>query len=495
MISDLLTSVRVVCNSDLSVALLHVAHQIDAFCFSYDKWTLESASKRGFVSKLDRIHLLEPKREVKFHTTRFRAAVFTAIKKGYDTRVIEWWLNKYRPKSRNTIMSDILRIAVFSNRLDVLKWLLQDNQGQLPNYDYPFLCSEPETAYWLFENGRQLRMEFPMYKCSAADPTLEFAKWCLTQQDFQCQFPEQAVSSAIDHGQEEYLQWLFQRHPSLFQPDHLDLAISKGRLKFAKWILEKFARQFSSDPSTALAMSVFQSNNDHVLELIRWVIFELEWLTESSKETWKDGLVVSVVGSGKINLFQSLQNELGQLSHNNLNSSLVDAAAANGRLSMLEWLRDNRPHDFPAASKAMDNASSNGHLEVVKWLHEHRYKGCTTDAMDLAAVNGHLKVVKWLHENRTEGCTSKAMSLASKSGRLDVVRWLYENRNEGCYPNTMMNAAIEGHFCIVQFLYVHRIGGSAIDAMLSAKANFFLELYEWLYEKIPEEDRERMFCY
>lgn len=105
-------------------------------------------------------------------------------------------------------------------------------------------------------------------------------------------------------------------------------------------------------------------------------------------------------GSGKIDLVPIILIAVNQLAHRNLIYSLVQAAA-NGHLSMLEWLHDNQRQGFRAIArrmlkktKAMDNAAANGHLDVVEWLHGHHYKGCTTDAMDLAAANDHLEVVK-----------------------------------------------------------------------------------------------------
>lgn len=58
MSEKLLTSVHVVCDSDPQLGeLLHVFRQIDAFRFSCGRWTLERASKHGFVSKLEQIHV------------------------------------------------------------------------------------------------------------------------------------------------------------------------------------------------------------------------------------------------------------------------------------------------------------------------------------------------------------------------------------------------------------------------------------------------------
>lgn len=49
---------------------------------------------------------------------------------------------------------------------------------------------------------------------------------------------------------------------------------------------------------------------------------------------------------------------------------------------------------------AKDSAAANGYLSVVEWLHHNRREGCTVSAMNWAAEKGHLSVVKWLHQHR-----------------------------------------------------------------------------------------------
>lgn len=64
--------------------------------------------------------------------------------------------------------------------------------------------------------------------------------------------------------------------------------------------------------------------------------------------------------------------------------------------------------DMVLSPACFDDAAANGHLTVVQWLHDQR-QPCTSEAMDRAAENAHLDVVQWIHENRTEGCTADAM--------------------------------------------------------------------------------------
>lgn len=44
----------------------------------------------------------------------------------------------------------------------------------------------------------------------------------------------------------------------------------------------------------------------------------------------------------------------------------------------------------------LSHAAANGHLSVVQWLHCNRPEGCTREAVDNAAARAHLELAKWL---------------------------------------------------------------------------------------------------
>lgn len=498
---ELLASVRLVCAADERVAALsHVMRQIDAFRFN-GQWTLERASKRGFVHKLALAHLRELNQDDDdaLRTLRFRTAVYKAVKYGYDIRVLQWWLNNFLPEAKPQMLYAICPFAIRFGRLSVLKWLYAEMQGKLPRSVHAVDCFDPETAYWLYEHGSHLLVEFRMYDCSAADPSFEFAKWCLTEQDlFKCRRPEDAVSFAIDHNQLEYLQWIHEHRPELYQPYHLDRAVNKCQLEILKWLCTKFPTRFFSNPSGVLDQFALKCiDGDQTIKLIRWVSLDFNWQDNIARLTWMQRTMVSIAGTGKLDLFESTQREFQQLSQEiKLTSHLIDAAAANGHLAMVQWLHDRL--SIPAIGRwlrkksyAMNNAASNGHLDVLKWLHKNHYKGCSKDAMDNAAANGHIEVVKWLHANRAEGCTIKAMNLAAKHGHLKVLQWLHANRSEGCDRFAMVDAAKQGHTHVVRFLYTSRNESNTSEAMDAAAASFHFNLYKWLLEKLAVEKKAR----
>ncbi|KAJ8520437.1 hypothetical protein ON010_g17947 [Phytophthora cinnamomi] len=209
--------------------------------------------------------------------------------------------------------------------------------------------------------------------------------------------------------------------------------------------------------------------------------------------------------------------------------SVVDVAAANGHLEIVQYLlqvdneaftypEDVHPHKrrrtqkFPitkaddpplvtspsgeraktrCTTAAMDGAAAGGHLVVVRWLHENRTEGCTTAAMDLAAENGNLEVVQWLHNNRSEGCTTDAMDNAARGGHLDVIKWLHAHRSEGCTAFAMDNAAAAGPLDVVTWLHENRSEGCTAAAMDGAAAYGKLDIVKWLHRNRSEGCSER----
>ena len=81
-----------------------------------------------------------------------------------------------------------------------------------------------------------------------------------------------------------------------------------------------------------------------------------------------------------------------------LNEWTCSAAATNGHLEVLQWLRVNEC--CPWNEYTCSNAAHNGHLEMLQWA---RANGCRWSSMTCAnaAHNGHLEVLQWARAN---GC-------------------------------------------------------------------------------------------
>ena len=195
-------------------------------------------------------------------------------------------------------------------------------------------------------------------------------------------------------------------------------------------------------------------------------------------------------------------------------SKCAEAAAKQGDLATLKWLKEKNP-DAVLYSHAMREAAAGGHFKIVKWLY-CAGAFCSTDVMDAAAGSGNIKMVKWLG-NRGEMCTVEAMDNAIKNNRFEMAKWLHENRDEGCsnkvgefstyegnldlvkwvrdnYRNIFcewmaMECAIEGGYVhIAKWLWEHRNRYlSTDDYSYSAMCSYNLDMIKWAHDEMGLE--------
>jgi len=99
------------------------------------------------------------------------------------------------------------------------------------------------------------------------------------------------------------------------------------------------------------------------------------------------------------------------------------AAAAEGHVEIVKWLREK---GCPCAEVACAGAAKNGNLGLLIWLRE---QGCPWDkeTCEKAVAAGQFEVLKWAREH---GCpVGKSIAIALRSGRFRSFRWLLAN---GC---------------------------------------------------------------
>lgn len=503
---ELLTAVRLVCTRlPASVAALkHVVIKVDAFLLP-SQWSLESASRLGFVRLLDRLLTLEwPGFNAKCREIRLKSAVQAALNDRYDVCVLEWWLKRYMPGQTALFpLHRVFEIAIQHAQLPVLDWLYQETKGELPELVLSYSCSDPEVVIWLHEHGAAKACSRLYLNCQwESDDSFQAIKRCLAYQDdqgssLQIQRHESVVAEAIARNLLDELKWLLQHRPEFFAPTHLSYAVRCGRHEIVKWLLAAFPKLFFHDPyGTFEGHSRFGSPYKYEFEMIQWVLYDYDWAnaTNPNRNLWMKSAIEFAVNEGKMELLELVHKTSiiredaaqdssleGKSLESVLGVSLTDLAAMRGHLEIMQWL-DSHQHDG-YSTKTMDMAAGNGHLEIVQWLHQHRDQGCTVDAMDSAAGFGHLSVVRWLHKNRCEGCTTRAMDTAARSGHLNVVQWLHENRDEGCTSEAMNSAVIYGRFNIVQWLYEHRTEGCLEEATELAALNGYIPMAQLLHSK------------
>lgn len=468
-----MTAIRVIFKGH---SLPHVVHRIDDFIpMDLSHWSLESASERGFARLLDRV--LKAQRQV--FTLRCRTKrLHAAIAAGYDLPVLQWWLQVYKPAQTNANlpMNMVCSLIINTASLPVVQWLLDQVQGKLSLV--VMRCSKPEVARWLYEHGRhELPIKFILTICVKADATPEFIQWCMAvEDDPECSFKiDWSDMNPIKHGRVDILPRM---NEFQIRPDALEVALRHGHFHVAKWLHQRFPAHKLWDIRREA------SDWKHLdLETVRWVLFDYAWTNINVRAACLKTMTINAASLGALDVLEYLyelqQSRLSGSEAAALGSDCLEAAAANDRLPIIQWLHDQQLKCTP---KVTDQAARNGHLALVQWLHLNLPGGCTTDAMDDAAENGHLEIVQWLHANRMEGCTTRAMDNAATKGHLNVIQWLHEHRTEGCTPKAMEQAALHGHLDVMCFLHTNLRGVCTVKALDNALSNGHLHVFKWIHE-------------
>ena len=179
--------------------------------------------------------------------------------------------------------------------------------------------------------------------------------------------------------------------------------------------------------------------------------------------------------------------------------AIVECAAWNGNLEVLEWARDHegsdwednirleRGRDVSKTYRLCDYAAMGGHLEVLKWLRERG--GCPWgNACEAAATEGHLDVLCWAREN---GCpwNIRTCVWSTKRGHFDVLKWAREN---GCPWNKGVcdNAARQGRLDILQWAQQNGCPWDA-STCYSAAEGGHLDILQWALENGCPWDKYR----
>lgn len=491
---ELLTITRVVCASDPRLSTLpHVIHQIDALLLDESKqWTLESASEHGFVRLLHRLLKHEwPGFNQKQRHKHLFFGVRNGVILGHSASVVQWWLKSYMPGQTEQTTTNVVDWALAHFNPDVLRWLFEEDLFPTTG----IRCKSKKFTRWLYDHNRHLPVSISMACCLGSQDDVEFMKWCLAiEKEVDCSFtiedPDTVSYVAAYYGHLGILRKLPRYNPTR---SALQTALRGGHLKLAKWLVNKFPKYGFLDPHCCSFHRIsyehcFLSDWKNInVKIIDWVANHFPWKDKSLRLKCLETLMVLAAARGQLDELQFLIRTHERLSQYQyavvLSTDCMNAAAANGHLSVVKWLHDRQKR---CTESAMDRAAGNGHLEVVQWLHRNRSEGCTISAMDDAAKEGYLHIVQWLHENRSEGCSSQAMDHAAKNGHYDTVKWLHENRIEGCTHYAMDDAAKFGHLEIVQWLHENRSEGCTTKAMDQAAENGHLDVIRFLHQTRSE---------
>jgi hypothetical protein len=155
---------------------------------------------------------------------------------------------------------------------------------------------------------------------------------------------------------------------------------------------------------------------------------------------------------------------------------LCPAAAAAGRLGMLQWAR---AQGCPWSSATCAYAAAEGHLEILDWAIANK---CPLDLTvgRAAARRGRLEVLQWMHARTCRLDFERCGQLAAKSGFFGVARWAASlGLNPNVYRAVAVGAARSGYLGILQ--WVAEYCGVWHDSLVCIKAakGGHLEVLQW----------------
>ncbi|TMW61218.1 hypothetical protein Poli38472_013681 [Pythium oligandrum] len=419
-----------------------------------------------------------------------------------------------------------MRVAAAHGRLDILKWLSEqeENDEWFEDrwlLDAAFKSFDIDVVRWVHEVYSGVLDSVVRWKALdeiAGHGALELLQWALTTFP-DAQLTTNAMDGAAANGHLEMVKYLHSGRKEGCTTAAMNEAAGNGHLSVVEFLhthrnegctvramnsaagnghldVVKFLHENREEGCTNMAMDEAATNGH--LEVIRFLHTSR---TEGCTERGMDW----AIRNGHLDIVRYLHEHqccLGDYTtglqialirrhlsvvrfvcehfHTDISAAALQGAKSEDLLEMIHVFEGFNVDGW--TTDVMDHAASVGSLEALEYLYSHRTEGCTTKAMDNAASQGHLDVVKFLHENRSEGCSKRAMNGAAANGSLGVVKYLHEHRTEGCTSHVIIGAVQGGHFEVVKFLLEHCDVSVPDNAVLCAAEIGHWELLELLFQ-------------
>ncbi|KAL6080170.1 Ankyrin repeat domain-containing protein 60 [Balamuthia mandrillaris] len=196
----------------------------------------------------------------------------------------------------------------------------------------------------------------------------------------------------------------------------------------------------------------------------------LQWLREKTGCPWDESTCISLASLGNLEALQWVRENGCPW-----NKQVCEEAAKHNLLHVLKWAHKN---GCPWDENTSVIAARHGHFELLKWAHEN---GCPCNKMvcEVAAANNNLEMLQWARE---QGCPwdSRTCVEAAKYGNLQVLQWAHEH---GCPWDecTLYAAASNGHLDVVKWAKTEGCPCNEKTCVYAARGDS-VEVMEWLHE-------------
>ncbi|KAJ3097459.1 hypothetical protein HDU97_004869 [Phlyctochytrium planicorne] len=407
------------------------------------------------------------------------------------------------------VTSDMKNIGVSSGRLDVVKYLHENNLTEytVSGLNTALRFRNLDIVKYLHEMVG-INCIYGSFDAACSSGSRELVDYILAHCGLEEIGPIEAMTAvghAAEFGHHEILSYLLDTFGNDIVDRCLEIcefhvmfyAVFNAQVECIKILLE---RTNDSAPFHALQNAVWKGS----LETLELMYAHRHRMDEPGQELMDDA-----AASGRVETVRFLHIEAGM----QLSNDAISLAAESGHLEVVKYIGSNSNATCTQSSmvkalkhfevvkyliergwegnviELMENAAGLGLLKLVKFLHPRIPDGqMTAKTMDVAAGSGHFDILKFLHFQRTEGCTSKALDAAATQGWLDIVEFLHHSRKEGCTTSAMNGAAREGYFEVVKFLHFNRTEGCTTAAMDEART---VQILEFLHKNRNEGCSDR----
>lgn len=225
-------------------------------------------------------------------------------------------------------------------------------------------------------------------------------------------------------------------------PSDLTNAAYQGNYERVKFLIENNQHDYNH------CLAMYYATEQGHLDIVRYIIEKYEEIRPFDKS----GLIETAAANGRLGMIQYLCD-------NSENITITQEAMINaikgGYLTVLKYLIKMAFPDINVISNLLEQTAHYGQFEIFQYLMKFGIKGRYTLLND-ACIGGNLDIVKYLVEHGYTG-TESIMKTCIYNNNLDIIKYLNENIsfNEWLTKNSMwLNLAVAfGHFDIVRYFW------------------------------------------
>ncbi len=390
-------------------------------------------------------------------------------------------------------------LVVYSGSVEVAQWLMMNGSyryvraGNPPSLNYASVFGEAKLFKWIYASNRSLDFQRNLWNDILINGNVELAQWLL---DNNCVPYNENGMSYSENGKNIELSEFFKTQNRL-----LIYAARSGNLEMVKW-LEKQGAQFapSGSNSDSVLYAAAASGN---LDLVKWLV-EKGHNVKAQRDNG-DPILFGAALSGNLEMVKWLAEQgVDVNAKNKFGDPVIFSAAQSGNLELVKWLIDQGQDINAQRGKSnftvLDVFAQNGDLKAIKWaITQGGDLNKSPGILGSAVSSGNLELVKWLFAQKVGTVSDTLLHVAARRGSFETLKWLSEqgldvHALDGNEDTVLHEAARSGHLPMVKWLVEQGLDINASNSELYSVINVTQqnsEVYYWLQEQFKKQAQEK----